>query len=148
MASSGDQLPDSYGYNLHARLIGAVPDPGADLFLAIFFGIAYWAACAYGINKWLSKRKKDDVEIQPFKVSDGCSSCNTFEPLVPGADQYMLKPPESADVGPVLGVEVVFLARSGVLPASWSSRNTEGETEAGDLYCRTDLLCYRCDDMG
>lgn len=69
MASTGDQLPDSYGYNLHARLIGGVPDAGADLFLAIFFGIAYWAAFAYGIRTWLSKRKKDDVEIQPFKVS-------------------------------------------------------------------------------
>jgi len=68
MASPGDQLPDSYGYNLHARLIGAVPEAGADLFLAIFFGIAYWAACAFGINRWLSKRKKDDIENQPFKV--------------------------------------------------------------------------------
>lgn len=74
MASSGDQLPDSYGYNLHARLIGAVPEAGADLFLAIFFGIIYWLACAYGINKWLSKQKRNDVEIQPFKVRARLSS--------------------------------------------------------------------------
>ena len=68
MASTGDQLPDSNGYNLHARLIGGVPEAGSDLFLAIFFGIAYWAACAYGFMKWSTKRKKDEVVYEPFKV--------------------------------------------------------------------------------
>ena len=66
--STTQQTWDSYGYNLHARLIGGVPTNNEDLFISIIFSFVFLALGAGAVFQWRKPRKDGDVVNTPYKV--------------------------------------------------------------------------------